>query len=61
MCLEFLSERDCVGGRGLSGEIRVLVEYCHFWASDWKDGLTSGFDLVTHSSAILRHCFHSLL
>lgn len=31
--LTLLSEGDCVGGRGLSGKIRVPVECSHFWAS----------------------------
>lgn len=30
-------------------------------ASDWEDGLTSGFDLVTHTSAIPLLCFSALL
>lgn len=33
MCLQSLSEGDCVGGRGLSGEIGAPVECSHFWAS----------------------------
>lgn len=33
----------------------------HVRASDWENGLTSSFNLVTHSSAICLFCFHTLL
>lgn len=37
---------------GYPGQVRASV---------WEGGLTSGFDLVTHSSAIPLFCFRTLL